>query len=93
MENEIKLQMTDKEANDYIKWHGNKVDEYHYLAHFKSSRPLIIENPESYDKLREAKIQLGIFQWQRSYEELKRLHKGLTLEKYNSYREKYNLNK
>ena len=85
--------MTKQEARDYIYWYRNKVDEYHYTASFTSSRPFIVDYPNEGDKLREAKIVLGTYQWQRPYEQLKEHYPTLTKEKYNEYREKYNLNK
>ncbi len=83
--------MTNQEARDYIYWYNNKVDEYHYKAHFKSSRPFHVDNPTAGDKLIEAKIQLGKFQWQRPYEDIKRIYPSVTLEIYNEYRKKYKL--
>jgi len=83
--------MTKEEATDFLAWLKAKESESHFLARFKTWKPLVVSNPEYYDKKREAQIVLGIFQWQRPYEELAKVHPGLTPFTYQKYREKYNL--
>lgn len=83
--------MTTKEANDYLKWYNDKIDEYHYTAHFTSSRPFHVDYPKAGDKWVEAKIKLGKFQWQRSYEQIKSVYPTITLDEYNERRKKYKL--
>ena len=83
--------MTKKEAKEFLIYFEERVSESHFVAHFKSSRPLAVVSPELYDKKREAEIVLGIFQWQRPYEQIKKVFPSISLEKYNQYREKYKL--
>ena len=66
-------------------------DEYHYSAHFKSSIPMDVAHPNARNKVTAAKIVLGIFQWQKSFDRMKLGYPTLTLEKYNEMRKKYNI--
>lgn len=83
--------MTTEEAKEFLAWLKVEEGANHFNIWRPSSKPLVITNPEYYDKKREAQIVLGTFQWQRPYEQLVKVHTGLTLERYNGYREKFNL--
>lgn len=83
--------MDKKEAKEYLDWYRQKVSEYHFLAHFKSSRPFHVDFPDAEEKKRLAQITLGIHQWQRPYEQLVKRYPNLTREKYEAYRKKHGL--
>lgn len=84
--------MTKEEAKEYLYWFEAKLGEHQFNSWRPFSKPLIITNPEYYEKKREAQIVLGIFQWQRPYEQLVKVHTGLTRERYDNYREIFKLN-
>jgi hypothetical protein len=82
-------EVIDKEsAVRFLKWYEDTSATYLYLAHFPSSRPFPIEYPTAGSLKTKANIILGKHEFQRKYEELKRVYPGLTIEKYNSQREK-----
>lgn len=69
-----------------MQYFDNKRAEHLYLAHFKSSVPLAVSNPELFYKKTEALIVLGKHQFQRSFETLKKVFPKLTIEEYNNKR-------
>jgi len=80
--------MTKKEAREYLKWHKDKVAEYHYTAHFASSRPFSVDYPDAGEKRTQAKIVLGTHEHQRPYEQIIIAYPQLSLEEYNEKRKK-----
>ncbi len=81
-------QMTKEEAEAYLRWYNDKAAEYHYTAHFASSRPFAVDYPEAGAKRSQAKIVLGKHEYQRDYETLLRVYPHLSLEEYNEKRER-----
>lgn len=85
--------MNKREAREYLYWYKSELDTDHYLARFKSHKPLCITNSEYAEKAVQAKIVLGVFQWQKPFELLVERYPNLTKEKYEQYRKKYGLTK
>lgn len=83
--------MTEKEAEEYLQWHRDKVAEYHYLAHFSSSKPFAVDYPNAYEKKNQALIVLGKHEYQRSYEQLLTVYPNLTEEQYKEKRIKHGI--
>jgi len=80
--------MTKQEAKDFLIFFEDAKATDHYQASFPSHIPLPVTNPEYWTKAREAKIVLGIHEFQHTYEEMVGVYPYLTLEKYNSQRKK-----
>jgi len=83
--------MTKDQATIFLADFEAKKAEANYLAHFKTSVPLPVSNPELFDKAIEAKIALGTFKWQRPYAQIIKIDPSISLERYQGYRKKYKL--
>jgi len=83
--------MTKQEAESYLKWYKDKSAEYVYLARFSTVKPFPVSQPEAGAKRTRAKIVLGIHEFQKTYEVLKKIHPNLSLERYNNQRIKLGL--
>jgi len=80
--------MTKKEAREYLRWYKDKVAEYHYAAHFASSRPFAVDYPDAEKKRTQAKIVLGTHEYRRPYEQIIIAYPQLSLEEYSEKRKK-----
>jgi hypothetical protein len=83
--------MTTDEARQFLTDFNNTLSESNYLARYSTSKPLAVTNPDLFDKKIEAEAVLGILKWQKSYEDVKRIHPLISIEKYNKYRVKHGL--
>lgn len=81
--------MTPIEAKEFLIYFKARVTESNSTAYFKSSRPLAVSDPDLFDKKIEAEIVLGVYIWQKSFEDIKKIHPSITIDIYNKYRDKH----
>lgn len=85
------FKMSKEQAKKLLKEFNDLQVRNEWEARNANWKPLSDQNPDIYEKVKEAKRVLGLFFWQKPYSEAKKVHKGLSLKKYNYYREKNGL--
>lgn len=82
---------SDKEAKAFLDYFQNEYSKSNFISSkSKNWKPMAMSQPHIFDLKNKAEIFLGIFMWQRPYEDIKKVH-GISHKKYLQYRKKYGL--